>query len=453
MPGKGVVPGILCRIGIAGTLAAVAAPVSGQLLYQEGPALPAAGIDPSNTETVGPFYRIGPAPGASLSPVEPRPLSLTVRQAFEYQSNLFALPDEVPPASSNLEGGDLISRTSLRVGYDNLIGAQDVSLWAELGHNDYRDFDRLDHFAWSLGGRWGWQVGRQWYGTLRAGTQRFLNAFENQAVPLPNFVRLNTVGASAGYRFDTRWSGYLGVDHLSRDNSEQVLEQNDLRESGYELGLRFQPPESATDISLVARYVDGDFPNRQRFDSVGEALPAPVDNAYSDRELLLRAALAPSAASRLIGEVGWTRRAFDSLDQRDFSGITGGVVWQWQPLDALGAEFFLRRSLGPYDLASSNFVDALQAGVLVNWRPTGKLLLSARAGWEDNDYAGDPAAAVGAQPEREDRQNSYGVSIAWQLLRSVSLSLDYSRLDRRSNQRAFSYDADIVMLMLTFRID
>ncbi|HRO58627.1 MAG TPA: outer membrane beta-barrel protein [Burkholderiaceae bacterium] len=415
--------------------------------------MPAAGIDPSNIETLGPFYRIGPAPGSSLSAVEPRPLSLTVRQAFEYQSNLFALPDSVPPASRGLEGSDVISRTSLRLGYDNLIDGQDVSLWAELGHNDYRDFDALDHFAWSLGGRWAWQVGRQWYGTLRAGTQRFLNAFENQSVPLPNFVRLNTLGASAGYRFDPRWSAYLGVDHLARDNSEQVLEQNDLREDGYELGLRFQPPESATDVSVVARYVDGDFPNRQRFDSVGEALPAPVDNAYSDRSLLLRMSLAPSAASRLLGEVGWTRRGFDTLGQRDFSGVTGGVVWHWQPLEALGTEFYLRRSLGPHDLASSNFVDAVQTGVLVNWRPTGKLLFSARAGWEKNDYDGDPATAVGAQPQREDRQHSYGVSISWQLLRSALLSVDYSRLDRRSNRAAFSYDADIVSLMLTFRID
>jgi hypothetical protein len=456
-------PGPLLRARLSRALISAAflafafAFASAGALAQQGPVEAlgstfAGGVDPYGTRSVGPFYRIGPTPESPVVPVEPRPLSLVVWQGFEHDSNVYALPEQVPAGASAISGSDRISTTGLRLAYDNLIRAQAINLWAELRSIDYRRFDDLDHNATALGGRWDWQAGREWYGTLHAESRRFLSPFENLNAPVKNRLELNRIAASAGYRFDPRWSGFAGVEHLSRDNSHPLFLQEDLRQNAFESGVRHEWPDVA-DLSLVGRIVDGDFPNGQRRDATGADLPSPIVNDFSDRSLLWRLDASPTAASRIVGELGWTKRRSRDAGARDFSGITGELVWQWRTTDALGSELYLRRNLGAPELLGPGYVDTLQVGTLINWRASGKLTLSLRGAWSDINYAGDSGLGIGAVDERQDRLSEYGLAISWEILRNVLLSLDYRRMERRSNFAAFRFESEVIGLLLRVRFD
>ncbi len=411
----------------------------------------AAGAGARSDQTIGPFYRISAATPEAAD--EPRPLSLTVRQGWRHSSNLYALSPAAAQALPALSGADSILVTGLKLAYERRISAQEVALWADLANNSYRRFDDLSHVAWNVGGNWNWQVGRQWYGTLAAGSQRFLNPFANQNQTIRNQVALNALASSVGYRFGTRWSAFVGADFNSRRNFAADSRGSDLDQSGLETGIRYQHPTGDVDTSVVIRGVRGSFPTLQQFDALGNAITQPVDNAFRDRSVLLRAALRPSAPSYIVGEVGWTSRQFDSLSTRNFSGLTGSFLWRWQPTDPLRSEFYVRRNLGAIQLGSSNFIDTVQAGLTVSWRIAAKVTLGAHAGWDLYRFGGDPLSAVGVTQERRDRLRTIGVSATWQAWRNVALIADHRREIRTSNYEAFRFDADITSVFVQARFD
>ena len=408
--------------------------------------------EPAGVRLVGPFYRVAPPPGGDAAP-EASPLSLTVRQGWRHHSNLYALSASAAQAQPGLSGSDTVSVTGLRAAFERRLGAQELALWADLGASSYRRFDDLDHVAWNAGGLLNWQIGRQWYGTVSGGTERFLNPFSNQNRAIRNLLDLNALASSVGYRFGARWSAFAGADFVSRRNSSIDLRDSDLDQTGLEAGLRLQGASADSDVSVVARTVRGRFPNPQQFDAQGDPLAQPLDNGFRDRSALLRLSLRPSAPSRLVGEVGFTSRHFDTLSVRNFSGLTGSFVWQWQPTDPLRTEFYARRNLGPIQLGSPNYIDAVQTGASLSWRVTSRLTLGAHAGWDRYRYGGDPLSATGQTEERRDRVRTVGVSVAYEPWRRVSLIADHRREWRLSNYEAFRFDADITSLFVRARFD
>jgi hypothetical protein len=422
---------------------------------QQGPTLEVrdeirSGSLPQGERRSAPYYLAAPV-GASDASGDARPLSLTVRQGWRRNSNLYALSSTAAQAQPSLAGGDTVMVTGLRAAYDRRAGAQEIALWADVSNNSYRRFDDLDNVAWSAGGQLNWQLGRQWYGTLAGGSQRLLNPFTNQNRTIRNQLALNSLASSVGYRFGTRWSVFAGADFASRRNGESLFRESDLDQTGLETGVRFQHPSGDADGSVVLRTVRGRFPNAQTSDALGEALAQPLDNAFRDRSLLLRGALRLSAPTYVVGEIGVTARRFDTLSSRNFSGLTGSFLWQWQPTDPLRVEAYVRRNLGPIQLASASSVDAVQTGLSVSWRIAPKVTLGAHAGWDRYVYAGDPVGALGI--ERRDRVRVIGVSAAWQAWRNVQLIADHRRELRSSNYSVFNYDVDITSLFVQARFD
>jgi hypothetical protein len=424
---------------------------------QQGPVLEfrddiRAGSLPEGERRSAPYYLTAPT-GASDASADARPLSLTVRQGWRRSSNLYALSASAAQAQPALSGADTVMVSGLRAAYDRRAGAQEIALWADVSNNTYRRFDDLDNVAWSAGGQLNWQLGRQWYGTLAGGSQRLLNPFSNQNRAIRNQLALNSLASSVGYRFGTRWSVFAGADFASRRNGEPLFRESDLDQTGLETGMRYQHPTGDADASVVLRTVRGRFLNAQTSDALGDPLAQSIDNAFRDRSLLLRGALRLSAPSYVVGEIGITSRRFDTLSGRNFSGLTGSFLWQWQPTDPLRTEVYVRRNLGPIQLASASSVDAIQAGVAVSWRIAPKVTLGAHAGWDRYVYVGDSAGVAGQGAERRDRVRVIGVSATWQAWRNVQLIADHRRELRSSNYSVFHYDVDITSVFVQARFD
>jgi len=408
-----------------------------------------AGAGGRNEPTIGPFYRAQP-PAADD---DARPLSLTLRQGWRRNSNLYSLSPVAAQSLPALSGGDTVTLTGVKLGFDRRVSAQDFAAWLDLASSRYHRFGDLDNVAWSGGGRWSGELGRAWYASASVGAQRYLNPFANQTQTVRNLMSLNSMAASLGYRFAPRWSVYASADRATRRNGADSLRESDLDLTGFESGLRLESLSGDADASLVVRTSRGRFLLAQQYDGLGNALAQPIDNSYRDRSVLLRAALRPSSLTYLVGELGWTARRLDALSSRDVSGLTGSLLLRWQPTDPLRAELYLRRNLGSIQLGSANFVETTQFGALAAWQVSAKVMLSAMVGWDRYRYAGDPLVALGQALERLDRLRVLGVSATWQAWRNVALMADHRREARSSNYDVYRYDADVTSVFVQARFD
>jgi exopolysaccharide biosynthesis operon protein EpsL len=371
-------------------------------------------------------------------------LVLSATQAFQYDSNVLRLPSWISPAQVTNGAvdsrSDLISTTSVGARFDREASLQRLRADAALNFVRYRDYSYLDYDGYNAGATWDWATGRQWYGTASARAERFLASFVNVSDGARNIVDQQQYRFQAGYRFTPAWSAVGALGGVVRNNSAPGYQQNDWRATGFEAGARWEP-RSGADWQFLWRRTDGNYPNRQVTDSLGNPLPVTVDNAYTEDRLFTRVGLEPTGRTRLEGELGYTRRDFQTLSQRDFSGFTWDLVYLWRPSDALTGSAYARRNLGGTEFLTSSYIDTRVVGAGPTWQLTGKTSLQAVAEYWWLDYDGDPGFVADPGARRQDRLATVSGTLSWEPMRKVTLSAQLRWGKRTSNYDQYDFNA------------
>lgn len=381
---------------------------------------------------------------AGAQPFQADPLQLFANQTFQHDSNLLKLPASISPAQitggAQTSRGDLISVTSAGVRFDREYSLQRVRADATLNAVRYSEYSNLNYLGYNAGGTWNWALGRQWYGEATARGERYLASFADVRTGAKNVVDRTRLRASAGYRFTPAWSVVGALDTSSIANSADAFAYNDSRTNGLEAGARWEP-RSGADWQFLWRRADGRYPNRQVRDALGNPLPVTIDNAYSEDRLFTRLGIEPSDRSRLQGDVGITRRRYENLSQRDFSGMTFGLEYAWRGTDAFGVLGYARRDLGALDTLTSSHVDTRVFGLRPSLQLTGKTSVQAQAEHKRLDYVGDPGFVLFPVQQRQDTLTSVSGGVNYEFSRKILLS-GTLRWDRRSsNYSQFEFSA------------
>jgi hypothetical protein len=359
----------------------------------------------------------------------PDVLSFEVSGGVEQHSNIFRTPDGP---------SDTVLRGLLGVRFEREVSLQRFTAFANVQPVKYLDFSRYDYVGYALGGTWDWEVGRPLFGTFSAGYTRDQSPFDAVGGPINNLRDLLTLRALAGFRMTQNLSAIGAVDYFTLDNSALSLQSANFDRQGLEAGLRYAPETAAT-FDFVYRRENGDYPNRQVFDANGNVLPAAVDNAYTQDALLMRIGYRPSDLTRLVGTIGYTRRSFENVPQRDFGGITGSLDWE-RPLS--GA-FLMRASvfrlIDVTELLNANFVLATGAALRPTWTLTSRTTLDGILAYTTRSYVGDPGFVFTGLPVRKDKLLEFGVRLNYEVARRVFLYADLRRLDRSSNYDGFDF--------------
>lgn len=349
-------------------------------------------------------------------------LSFEASGAFENHSNILRTPSGQ---------SDTVIRGLLGARFEREVSLQRLSLFGNIQPVKYLDLSRFDYIGYNLGGQWDWEIGRPVFGTVTANYLRDQSAFDVFG-PIKNLRDLWTVRGLAGLRLTQSWAVIGAADYLSLENSAAAVQASNFNVTGVEAGLRYYPG-TAVDMDFVYRRESGEYPNRQIFDANGNLLPAAVDNAFAQDALLWRLNYRPNEVTRYGGTIGYTRRNYDTLAQRDFSGITGSLEAEVPLSGAILFRGAVFNSISTAELLNANYIRDTGFRLTPTWRATSRFSIDGLLLYTMRRYEGDPGFVFTGAPIREDKVIDFGIRVNYEFARRVFFFGDLRRLDRTSN--------------------
>jgi hypothetical protein len=356
--------------------------------------------------------------------------SIDAAASVEHHSNIF----RVANGSS-----DTVVRALLGLRFERDISLQRITAYATLEPAKYLNFSSYDYLGYTAGGTWAWEVGRPVFGELTARFAQFQTPFDAITGGQNNLQNVQFGRALFGFRMTQNWALIGAADNAVGTNSLASLAASDFNRVGAEFGVRRAAAGSATEIDFVLRHENGSYPNQQVYDSNGNLLPAAVDNAYRQDAALMRVTYRPTDASRISGNIGYTRRSYENVSQRDFSGVTGGLDFVWPLSGAVTMRAAVFRTIDSATLPTANYIDAMGIAFRPTWQVGARTGVDAVLAVAARSYKGDPGFVLDGTPVRKDNITEVGLRLNYEVARRIFLFVDAARIDRTSNYDQYTY--------------
>ncbi|MBK8335657.1 MAG: putative exosortase B-associated extracellular polysaccharide biosynthesis transporter EpsL [Sterolibacteriaceae bacterium] len=379
-------------------------------------------------------------------------LNFLVGETITYDDNLFRISDSASDqtlsgtSNRDTKRSDMVSTTYLGVTFDKLLSRQNLHADILYNINRYSHYSTLDYNGLRANANWGWQLGNYLKGSLAYERNRTLVDFGSlNPEDRDNARDVNTYDrfyASADWWFHPEYSFGVGYSRSASSYTSAQRQANEYDADAVELNAKFQP-NSGNLIGLSLRQTKGRYPNRQTSPNpVGGNVVATVDNSFDQTDAEVNGDWRLTGQSRFFGRLGYTTRTHDQVSERDFSGLTGRLTYDWAFDGKTNLNIGIRREIGAVDDIDAAYV--LTDGVSLNpvWNPTSKISLAGKYDWSKRRYEGDPFRVIGAgtnpslQSVRKDTVNTASVSGTYTPLRSLRLILTLQH-ERRSSTREF----------------
>ncbi|ACV34201.1 XrtB/PEP-CTERM-associated polysaccharide biosynthesis outer membrane protein EpsL [Accumulibacter sp.] len=372
---------------------------------------------------------------------EPNTLTLSVAETVQRDNNLFRLPDGLSPVINGVPGsrGDTLSSTQLGLRFAHTYGRQDLRANVNYAINKYREYAYLDYNPLNLGLNMDWQVGNHWRGSLVAEQAQSLTNFANTRGFQQTTNTYRRSGGDANYWWHPDWATGVGVYALQNRYSGNSQPLDDYDAAVAELKLTYQP-RSGNRVGLLYRHTDASYPNRST-PVLGLSL---LDTGFGQEDLRATANWQLSGASRLDGQLGFTRLRYDVLSNRDFQGVTGNLNYAWQPSAKTSLNAAVSREIGPrQDVTGdyvANYVLTSSVTLAPTWLATEKTSLQATVKWLNEVYPGVPLGLSSVFPRREDRTWLLGLTAGYNPTRKLSFRMAVQQQKRDSNYPGDQYN-------------
>src|SRR5262249_27044703 len=154
-------------------------------------------------------------------------------------------------------------------------------------------------------------------------------------------IDLDYLYANAGYRIDARWRVRGGLDFRRYEHSDATQIALDNRTYSYVVGADYVTP-SDNSVGGQFRYTKGNYPNPQ---PIPAGTTTALDNDYKEYETSAVARWVVTGKSTFNGRLGYSKREHDQATQRDFSGVTGRLVYDWFVANKTLLNFALYREI------------------------------------------------------------------------------------------------------------
>jgi len=369
----------------------------------------------------------------------------SVGQQFSHDSNLFRLSDGRAPAV-HPSRSDTLSTTSLDLTLDQPFGRQRLLGRAGVEALRYRHHDELNHDAHHADVRLDWETAGRLSGQLRAASARTLRPLDPGAAQGSQARNLESDDEAAAL-VRLGGAGRLTVEGLLGGRgvhySDPAFDAAELRTQSAALGLRWRPG-AATTFGAGLRETRGRYVNA-------------VDDAdrYRSRALDLWMTWTATPMHRVYLRASPLRARYDLRSERDFSGLTGALAWQWQPRGTwrvtaravrdLGQDAYLER-YGADDPAAQALPGGhVDDGVVLTRLTlaaeravTAKVQASASLGWTRRTLTSrppstSPSSLLPAATTAHDTTSQAALGVRWAPRRSVQLGCDASAERRHAD--------------------
>ena len=360
-----------------------------------------------------------------------------------YEDNVFLLPEGANPVGifGDTSRSDTRIDALFGVKFDRDVSLQRFTVGGRITPVKFINYSQFDYIGYNFDANWAWAIGRPWFGTLGLNLGQVASSFADVRQSEKNLQRTRRVYFTGGLRLTPSWALIAGIDNATLANSTAAQEASDQDFTGIEAGARYAPG-TGTELAFVYRRTDGEYPNRQVVDAGGGVLGTPIDNGFVQDQFLLRAQYKPNEDARIFGEVGLTKRSFDNLQERDFSGPTARLTYEFRP----GGRFFMAadliRDIASQEILTANFVDTNRIALRPSFRLTGKITLNFNLSYSQLKYDGDPGFVANTAEVREDDITILGVTADWQYARNIVFNVGFLMRERDSNFINNRYEAN-----------
>lgn len=376
------------------------------------------------------------APGDTVQPY--------VSVSITHDSNLLRLSNSTDPllVTGQTSVADTIKQGVAGLKMDWKQGRQEVMLDASISETRFSRFTSLDYQGKNLLSRWNWQLGNAVSGDIGYDRNTVLGSFAEQQRLVDNLSTQERKFFDGAWQVQPGWrlSGSLSRATYSVENRPA----SDTELMNYGAGIYFTPP-SGNEIGIRSTRQAGSYPYQELFFGV------PVDNGFTQNQLLATVNWLYSGHIRVNGQAGVVSRNHNQFSARDFNGKTMRGTLTWLASGKSQVDLVAWNEIDSYDDLTTSYIQSKGVSLEPVWNPTGKLGVSARVQHVKRGFLGDPGLLLSPQPTRQDTVNSASLSVSYQPIRAVSISVS-AQTERRSSNRAFmDYVANTYNLSASFR--
>lgn len=266
--------------------------------------------------------------GSGLASAETSPYYIGASLNLSHESNLLRLVDtQATPAG--LSKSDTVTSTALLAGFDQPFGRQRASANLTVRDNRYSRNPQYDNQSYQGSAALDWSTVERFSGSLNASASRNLSALNLLDVGLvdkKNLESVQSLGASVRWGLASLYALEASIGQRQVDNSldEPRIQARNFKQDTASFGLSWRPGGSTT-VGLGLRSSRGTYPKfLQLQDGSFQA-----DRLKRD-DIELTGSMQVTGASNLSVKLSSGKTQYDLSSQRDFSGLTGALSWNWQ---------------------------------------------------------------------------------------------------------------------------
>lgn len=339
---------------------------------------------------------------------------------------------------------DTIKQSTLGVKVDWKQGRQGVILDASINESRFSRFASLNYRGINFQSRWKWQLGNSLGGDIGYNRNTSLGSFTEQQGLVSNLSTQQNEFAGGEWQIEPglRLSGTLTRAAYSVAGNPVYGNES----TSYAVGAYFTPPGGNTTGVRGVRQV-------QKYSVLEAFSGVPVDNGFTQDQLLATVNWLYSGHIRVNGQAGVVSRVHNQLPERDFSGATMRGALTWFASGKSQFDLTMWNEINGYDNLTTSFTQSKGVSFGPAWRPTSKLGVSAQLQHLKRDFLGNPLLKLFPgmlAPIRQDTVSLTSLSVNYQPMRTVNMSASIQTERRSSNQPSFDYADKTINLNMSF---
>jgi len=363
--------------------------------------------------------------------------------SVSYDDNLLRLSKDVDPVAvaGQPSAADTIKQGAAGVKVDWKQGRQEVLLDGSINRTVFARFTTLDYQATNIQSRWNWQFGNTLSGDLGYDKTTSMGSFsEVQQLT-------STLNTHRDQFFDGAWQAMPdmrlkgSVSHSDYNVPSDAVYGNDYM--SYSVGA-FYTPRSGNEIGIRGtRQI-------QRYPVLQVISGTPVDNGFTQNQLLATIDWLYNGHIRLNGQAGIVNRNHNQFQERNFNGKTMRGTLTWLASGKSQVNLTAWNEIDPYDNLTTSYTQSKGISVGPTWMPTAKLAVTALVQKLNRDFLGNPYYLIFPVPVREDTVRTASLSINYQPLPALNISASMQIERRTSNQLYVDYADKTVSVSVSF---
>lgn len=365
-------------------------------------------------------------------------IQLRVGAGLRYDSNVFRTPSGIQATAPDGSTARSDSITTYNAGATVVlpVSRQQFLFSADLNRARYNRFSNLDFDGQDLRGLWRWELGPWLNGDLGASRSKYLANFATSLGTQRNIRTSDQTFFNLNYPFHPNWRVNFGATQATLTNSDPANRVSDNDTSTRNYGLQYTSGANNY-VGIQGTTLDTRFKNPL---TVGGQV---FDNNYDQNSVSAVVGYSPSGITRFQGSVGRTRREPAQAGQRDITGTTGNLLFNWRPTGKTALTIDYSREFGPaVDVVTASSM-ARTLTIAPSWNVTAKITLLGTLRRQQRDYT-DATGLVTGGNARRDTINAYGLVAVYNPIDRVYVNVSAQREERSSNIANQDYTVNVM---------